>query len=165
MLHHAGIGQFKLLKDTPTFRELPLAIVPTAVDQMTWSEGIGHGFGHNSSLTFTLDVPQLIYAIRLKYSYGPTAVNPAFFRMAWKNTGRNDFDTAERNIHLKLQHWQTYAPTGPGEKTLTIWVNETIDQFRIQPDTKPCDFRLAEIVVLVPSAERHASPGPRNNAS
>jgi hypothetical protein len=31
---------------------------------------------------------------------------------------------------------------------------QTIDQFRIDPDTKPCGFRLPEIVLLVPAASR-----------
>jgi hypothetical protein len=36
------------------------------------------------------------------------------------------------------------------ERTLTIWVDADIDQFRIYPDGAPCDFRLSKVQVLTP---------------
>jgi hypothetical protein len=33
---------------------------------------------------------------------------------------------------------------------VTIWVNDTIDRFRIYPDSKPYVFELSGIVLLMP---------------
>lgn len=36
------------------------------------------------------------------------------------------------------------------DRTLTVWVDATIDQFRLYPDDAPCEFRLSRIELLVP---------------
>ena len=41
-----------------------------------------------------------------------------------------------------------YPATGPQERTLSIPVNETIDQFRIDPDNKPCRIEIRSITLV-----------------
>jgi hypothetical protein len=36
---------------------------------------------------------------------------------------------------------------------VTVALNDTIDQFRVDPDTKPCVFALSEVTLLVPPAD------------
>ena len=40
-------------------------------------------------------------------------------------------------------------PTG-GDRTTTVWVGETIREFRVQPDNQPCEFRVESITLLIP---------------
>jgi len=39
------------------------------------------------------------------------------------------------------------------DRSLTIWVDATIDQFRFYPESGPCEFRLSKIELLVPTEE------------
>jgi hypothetical protein len=34
-------------------------------------------------------------------------------------------------------------------QVLTIWINEPIDQFRLDPDMRPCHFELKEMTAMV----------------
>ena len=40
-------------------------------------------------------------------------------------------------------------PTGR-DRTTTVWVGETIREFRVQPDNQPCEFRIESITLLIP---------------
>jgi hypothetical protein len=145
MMRRAGIGPFRSLQEDSAIREVRFPVVPTATNQMTWKDGVGEGHGEDPYLVFVLKEPQFVQGIRIKYAYDKTA-SPATFQVFWRRSDRNDFVEEERNSTLELT-------TEPGEKTLTIQVADTIDQFRIDPDTKPCVFRLTEIVLLVPEAD------------
>jgi hypothetical protein len=141
-LHRAGVGEFRLLREDPVFREVRFPVEPTATSQMTWNAGIGHGIGERPSVLFTLKKPQMVYAIRLEYSYKRLPEAPADFRMYWKSKGR-DFVETERVAQRELD-------PRDGDEVLTVWVNDIIDQFRVDPDRKPCVFQLSDIQVLVP---------------
>src|SRR5262249_42825536 len=60
----------------------------------------------------------------------------------WRKSDENDFVETERVINRKLK-------VVPEEQTMTVVVNDLIDQFRIDPDVKPCVYKIKEIVVLV----------------
>jgi hypothetical protein len=59
-----------------------------------------------------------------------------------KRPGQADYTDAQR-----YAYW--FPPTGEGNVT-TVWVDDTLDRFRIQPDNEPCEFRIDEIVPLLP---------------
>jgi hypothetical protein len=149
MLQQAGIGPFaKLRNDAATAEaanthQVLLPVVPIATNQMTWEDGVGKGSGEDPYLVFALPYLQRVHAVRLRYAYENTP-GPASFQFFWRNSGRDDF-AEERSVRLALD-------TGPGEKTITITVNDKIDQVRVDPDEKPCVFKLSEIVLLVPDA-------------
>jgi hypothetical protein len=145
--------------EPPGYREIPVPVAPVEVRQMTWKGGTGRG--NDPYLVFALQQPQLVGqdphlvydartplpvdGIRLKYTYEDTPVGrgPAFFQMFWRGSDRSDFG---------LDRWSfRWLDVGPGERTTTVWVHDTIDQFRIHPDNKPCAFTLTEITLLVPA--------------
>jgi hypothetical protein len=64
--------------------------------------------------------------------------------MAWANGGQPF--AKERSRHLRV-------PRGPQEHTATLWVADTIDQFRVDPHDRPCVFRVTGIELLVPDPE------------
>jgi hypothetical protein len=144
-MKQAGIGRFGALQSDPACREVLIPVRPIAVNQMTWDaeEGIGRGDGGiDPFLVFRLREPQFVHAVRLKYSY-EDAHSPANFQMFWRRTDSQEFVETERTARLELR-------TDPGERVVTVRVNDTIDAIRIDPDTKSCVFKLVTISLLVP---------------
>jgi hypothetical protein len=168
MLHDAGVGQFPHLKGDPVCREIPLTLEPIEVNQITWANGSGKGENKEACLVFALKRSQLlgkdpplvydlvgplqVYAIRFKYAY-EDAGKAASFRMSWGKSGRDDGGGADQSFSCELDRES-------GEQVKTIWVNDTVDHFYIYPDERPFIFKLLEITLLVPKAERDAVPPP-----
>jgi hypothetical protein len=147
MLHRTGMGPFRLLRDVPLapLREARAPVEPASVSQMTWEEdGTGRGTGKGAHLVFALERPRLVYGVRFRCSYKKQN-GPALFELSWKDGGRNDFGKERFNLtrlHTKLE-----------EQTVTIWVYDTVDQFRVSPDIKPFVIHITEIVLLVPATD------------
>jgi hypothetical protein len=80
-LRDERVGQFRLMPEDPSFREVALPVTPANVRQTVWQDSVGYGAGSGSYLTFALDRPQLVYAVRLRYSYPKGAT--ASFRLSW----------------------------------------------------------------------------------
>jgi hypothetical protein len=147
MLQRAGVGPFGDLRADPVFGEIRVPVEPITMNQMTWKDGVGRGSGDDPYLVFALPQMQYVQAMRLKYAYEDTA-SPALFQLFWRRSDGDDF-AEERSVRLDLD-------TGPGEKTTTILIGEKLDQIRIDPDMKPCVFRLSEIVLLVAEPSQKA---------
>ena len=95
--------------------------------------------------------------------------------MFWRHSGREDFtDGDPARLERRLAS-TTPGPDQPtwalidgkirtdalirNERTLTAWVDGTIDQFRLYPEYGPFEFRLPEIELLVPvDADRVPDP-------
>jgi hypothetical protein len=152
MLHRAGIGYFRFLQPDPGVREVALPVAPAAVNQMTWNHSTGLSFGDNPYLLFALQKPRFVHAIRVTYSYKNTPP-PTYLQLSWRRSDRNDFSEAERSAR-----WDLHA--GPEEKTVTLWVNDTIDQFRLHTVDKPGVFHLSKLTLVVPAIEAQASSRP-----
>jgi hypothetical protein len=154
-LRRVGARPFQRMADDPALKAVPFPVAPAALGQMTWDSGAGRGTGPNPWVTFALKEPQLVYAIRLRYalSYeGGPAPRTAWFRAFWKRADQNDFPPNQVYSDWVLE------PT-PGYRSVTFWVGEPIDQFRIQPDTRPCVLRIASIELLVPAAGGQSTTG------
>ena len=146
MLRRAGVGPFRdLPDDEENHNENLLAAGSATPHQMTWADGAGKVQGADSHLLFTLPEPQSVHAVRITYRYEGTS-GPASFQMFWRRSVQNDFAAGERHARFDL-------PTGPGEQTKTVVVNQTIDEFRIHPAGEPCVFKISEIALLVPEEE------------
>jgi hypothetical protein len=144
----AGIGRFKLLHPDPPMIEVSVPINPVFLNEMTWKDGIGRGTGNDPFMVLALPEAQLVYAIRITYAYPEaTFFSPISFQVFWKRSDRQEFVEEERTQTQELR-------AATQDRTITIWVNDIIDQFRIDPDVKPCVIRIAKIELLVPAADR-----------
>jgi hypothetical protein len=143
MLHRAGIGPFRFMQEGPaSFREVPLSPQLVKTNQMTWEGGAGSATGYDPYLVFALEKPQRVYGIRLQCSYEETPA-PLLFQLFWRDSSRDDF-AGYRCYSLNLK-------TVPTEKTITVWIYDTIDQFRVDPAIQgPCKFKISKMVLLVP---------------
>jgi hypothetical protein len=144
MLRRAGIKPFTSMAEEPVTQEIAFPVVPVAMNQMTWKDGVGEGHGEDPYLVFALPEPQLVHAIRVTCAYERTDP-PITFQVFWRKSDQQDFEEA-RSYTQELKG-------GAGERTITIPVNATIGQFRIDPDVKPCVIRIAKIELLVPAAD------------
>jgi hypothetical protein len=167
-LRDAGMGQFKYIQRDPEYRAVPFPIAATTTHRMLWKEGVGSGIagaGDAPSITFALDSRRLVYAIRLRYRLQNVASKYAHLQVSWTsgdgNASRNGAPGTERRFEQwvegdasdpvlrrvddKLVYMQPTVHT-----VLTIWINETISNFRIVPDDKPCVFSLADVTLLEP---------------
>jgi hypothetical protein len=148
----ARIGPFRALRDDPAVRVVALPVRPAHLEGMTWQDGVGHGVGNNPRLTFALDGPTKVYAVRVRYSYGNAADGPARFELAWKKQGQEDFCPPAAGARQSV-------PRTTEERKVTVWVNDVIERIRIQPDAGPCTFRITGIDLWLPADGEQDPPG------
>ena len=140
MLREARIGPFRSLRDSPAFRETSLPLHPASVSLLRWEGTTAHVTGVDPQITFALPQARYVAGIRIKYSHSNPQGAPARFQLAWKRPGQVGFPDGQRYTNWNL-------PTGNGQETI-VWVDDTLDRFRIQPDNQPCEFRIDQIVLL-----------------
>jgi hypothetical protein len=139
-LRTARVGPFSKLRDSPTFHETSLPITPIRVALARWDGKTAHVTGVDPQITFALAPPRPIAGIRINYSHSNRQGAPARFNLSWKRPGQSGYTPAQRYANWTL-------PTGEGRAT-TVWVDDIVEHFRIQPDNQPCEFRIDKITVL-----------------
>jgi hypothetical protein len=148
-LHRAGVKPFHSMRGPfiDWDRTVSIPVSPIKTNEMTWNDGLALGTGSDPYLIFALDRPVFVLAIRLVYEDegSPSDANCEFY---WSQTGRNEFTETER-----YYRWQ--QPTIPisgndPSHYKDIVINDWIDRLRVDPDNKPCKFRLNRIELLVP---------------
>jgi hypothetical protein len=145
------------------YREVPLPLNPSARGDIAWKDGVGYsGFRTppDAWLSFSLDRPRFVYAIRLRCSYEDDMEGMAEPRIAWGKGdaaetrdgegpgGENGESLRVSKVVLEIRDGIAFREGRA--QTVTFWVNSEIDRFRIHPDTKPFAFKVSEIVLLVP---------------
>jgi hypothetical protein len=160
-----GIGIFREIRDDPAFRIETLDVEAAVLDRMTLHDRVlsSTADSNTSSLTFTLPEPRHIYAIRLQYAYLKTASAWPRLRAYWRNSALQDFNDRDEWVSVVAGPDQPTWALIDGkietsakvraDRSLTIWVDATIDQFRFYPDSGPCEIRLSKIELLVPIEE------------
>jgi hypothetical protein len=141
MLRQAGIGRYRSLQDDPPFQEIPVDRSPAEVHLARWNQGDVEVTGPDPWLKFDLPSPAPVCGIRLHYSHANPEGAPARFRIAWRRG-------ADRGFPPEQQYANWNLPTGANRST-TIWVDDVVSQFRIQPDNRPCRFSISELTLLV----------------
>ena len=56
------------------------------------------------------------------------------------------------------------APPG-AEAEVTVWICGTLDQIRIYPDKRACDFSISEVTLLLPESESAPNQKPATGAT
>jgi hypothetical protein len=143
LLRDARLGVFRHLRENLSFREIPVAVAPVAVEAMGWENGAGHGSGPASALLFSVGNVQQVYAVRVTFvlNAGTATAAPAHFRVLWRQAGESSFQGRK---------WVLPLPVGRGERTETFWVNQKVSQLKLCPDDKPFFLRLKKIALIVP---------------
>jgi hypothetical protein len=142
VLRRARIGPFAELRGEPPSREVALADDPVRL-QSARRQGTEYDItGVDPEIAFRLPRAMFVRGIRLRYDHSNADGTPARFRLSWTKPGQGG-DVGERSY----SNWA--LPTGR-ERATTVWVYETIEEFQIQPDNRPCTFRIDSMVLIVP---------------
>jgi hypothetical protein len=158
-----GIGIFKKIRDDPEVRVETVDPGAAFLDHIIVRDGIASSAAHSptmGSLTWTLDQPRHVYAIRLHYAYIQAANPWPTLHAYWRNSALQDFNsTAVSSSTVAGPDQATWALINGKiqtngkvrtERILTIWVDTTIDQFRIYLESAPCEVRFSRIELLLP---------------
>ena len=143
VLRRGRVGPFAALRDDPPFREAPLPLTPARTDLATWDAATSTArvTGVAPQITFRVDPPRPVAGLRIRYSHSNGTGTPARFQLTWKRHGDAEYSDARR-----YANWS--QPTGDG--VTTIWIDDVLAEFRIQPDNQPGVFRIDQIVLLEP---------------
>ncbi len=144
MLRRSKVGPFRFLRDDPPFVEIPLPVEPSSLSLARWDNvsSTAHVTGVDPQLTYRLPSPRRVAGVRIRYSHANADGAPARFQFGWRRPGQA--------AYLDTQHASNWAlPTGTRRET-TVWIDDTLADFRIQPDNQPCDFHIDEIVLICP---------------
>jgi hypothetical protein len=150
-LRDAGCGDFRHMGEDPPFREVPLSMTPISIEGATWDKGTVHVFGKDAYLVFPVPETKPVAGVRITYVHSAepglrpdNLTSYISFKLFWKRHDQTEFSPLQsyRNNWLFT-----------GEQTETIWVGDTIDQLRIHPDDRPCDFKILKMVLIVPATE------------
>jgi hypothetical protein len=145
-LHRAGIGTFRSLQTTePAVREIPLASPTVPSGPAGGKRGSLRARPDALGVQWGLPAPRLIAGVRVTYHTGSGPDrnrSPTRFEVFWRRSDRQEFTPERRYVQ--------YCGS-PEEKTVTIWVWDTVDQLRIEPGPQTGVFDLAEVVLLVPT--------------
>ncbi|MEJ7636690.1 MAG: hypothetical protein WKF75_01570 [Singulisphaera sp.] len=111
------------------------------MDQMTWEAETGRGRARPERRL--RPGVRFVGGIRITYSYPETSGKPVLFRTFWRKSDREEFGDDRRYLNA-------FVERSAGEKTVTIWIADTIDEFRIHPDNRRGAFRISQITLLIP---------------
>ncbi len=149
LLHQSGMGIFRSLKD-PDVVAVRIPIKPERVKQVIWYDGLAQCTGDDPVILFSLEAPTFVYAIRVRGRY-ENAGDDVQFQIYWKDD-RQEFSDTERNLFTILTDLSKEQNV-PKEQSVLAVVNTRIQDFRIDPAHKPCNFRIDSIEVIVPEGE------------
>ncbi len=106
-----------------------------------WEGESGRSTGNASYVTFDLPGRMWVCGIRL-VAWVKTEQNAhPYFKIQWKERGSETFSKENSYVNFQL-------PLG-GYGQFTFYTDSWIDQIRILPDNKPCEFHIHEIVLLL----------------
>ena len=159
--NHMGI--FTEIRDDPPMHVETIDPATAILDQIILSGEIASsktGTNALGSLTWHLNRARHVYAIRLRYTYIQATSLWPVIHVYWRDSATQEFNVSSalfsRVAGPDQPTWalidgqiQTNAKLRT-ERTLTIWIDTKIDQFRIY--LEPCDVRFSKIELLVPAS-------------
>ncbi len=165
MLRRASVGAFQHLRDPAPALAVALPLTPTHAEQVTWTGGVARLTGRRSRLVYSLPEPLPALGVRLRYRHRSASGEAPYVRVHWRPAGAAEFDP-ERSWKYSATgdraNWERGAWTrlGDAATTLTVYFDEeAIDAVRVDPDLRPGEFELLELVVLCSPSTEVTPPG------
>lgn len=152
-LRDAGIPPFDQMQSDLDYRTLPLSVVPTEVYDVRWDTDTAYPTGSNPLLVFILPNTQFVFAIRVRFAVTLPSVNVLNCGISWGTVNQHIAEAGRKNTPFENSSGNGYFRLypRPGEQTATVWLNDTVDRFQLQPgDTTSGPFRISRIELLLP---------------
>lgn len=93
-------------------------------------------------ITLALPRPRYVAGVRIRYAYSTPAGLGARFKLSWKRADQADFSAT--------QEFAVWGQDSVTSREVTVWACDSIAAIRIQPDDRPCEFRIDALDLLVP---------------
>jgi hypothetical protein len=142
LLRTARVGRFSRLRPDPAFGIIPLPVRPTRSQGIRWSDGLATVEKLDAEMEFDLPSPRPVAGVRLRYDHESDDGGPAHFRLSWRRPSQFEAPSEQ-----EYRYW--FLPTGT-DRTITVWIDDVVEGLQIQPDTRPCRFRIRALELLVP---------------
>jgi hypothetical protein len=144
LLRRVGHRVFKDLRELPPYRRIEVSVNPLKIEPVTQANHLGYELGCGSKAIYRLTGLEQVLAIRIRCSTESSKVTggPVELHVSWKDRTQN-----EQSELLRID-------TASGERVLTSWIDEWIDQFAIESDNKACAIKILKLGVLVPNASQ-----------
>jgi hypothetical protein len=153
-LRDAGIGDYRHLPPDSRFREVAPDVRRAATHNLQWKDaarGVGRATDTQPYVLFDLKEPTYVAGLRLRYSSRNAEGINATCQVLWRNSQKNEQFLDRLSMEPRSY---LYWLTPPGEPTdITVWICDVLDQLRVYPDKRPCDFTIDEIVLLLSATE------------
>lgn len=161
-LHRTGVGAFVHLVPNPEFREVAMDLQQGVFHDLPWDPSTGDAVSDSelAHLECALSSPLLVRGCRITLENDVALMAHILPRLAWKRPDQAAFQILE-GYHAP-EKFADDTLTGrerfsgerfvsvPGEQTMSIWIDDTIDRIRFYPNALgPCKLRLTRITLLV----------------
>jgi hypothetical protein len=129
----------------------PMVQRSVAVEYFCQTEGVKETAGTGDSFFgFAMKEPEFVYAVRFRYVLANWSGEKVHFRYVWSNGTEEPARCTQHELEMDYLG-QT------GEKTLYVWVNDTIDRLGTRLDDAADGFEVREIILYQRPASEAAS--------
>lgn len=144
ILRDAGLSPFRDLAEDPSFRVVDVPPRPSSLRLAEWDPATRtiRAVGVDPWVTFPLPGPFRVAGVRLRYDHRNDDGTTGRFKIRWRFEGQVGFPDGQEAMLWTL-------PTG-ADQELTWWIDGPVVALQIQPDNRPCTFRVRGIELLVP---------------
>ncbi|MEO8460834.1 MAG: hypothetical protein ABI451_09915 [Dokdonella sp.] len=96
--------------------------------------------GNDPSMVLDLPTSLSVCGVRIRYEIANDDQSSATMQVFWGDTTTSKYFSGITRNHM--------FSVSPGMHETTIWIYDTIDRLRIDPDTRPCRFKLDSVTLL-----------------
>jgi hypothetical protein len=99
------------------------------------------GTGPDPYVVLALPAPAYVVAVRMRYTLQTDHPGPAQLQAYWMLAGSTQFEESQRNAILAVT-------ADASAQVATIWIHDTIDHLRVDPDVGGSTLRLVDLTLL-----------------
>jgi hypothetical protein len=144
-LRDRGAAAFRALPEDVPLRVAALPTSVVSLHDLLATDGVARPVGDDPAIEVALPRAELVHAIRLHYVYSNSLGSGDLFTFSW-HPGANDPSPETSGPKVLLEA----GPGNGGQRTVTVWVHQRIDGFRMAPRIKMFALRLAAVELLLP---------------
>lgn len=137
---------YQVLQDLPPLVEVPSPISPSSTFGMKRQGRGWHAFDDNAHVEYVLPSPRQVEGIRVVLRYRNPHAAAIPFRMAWKEREESVLTSPPEGDRWEARQLDAEVE----EHSVTVWIAEEIDRFRIYPGMTGGQVTIVRIFLLVP---------------